>query len=73
MQTRIESLKEACHNTWIGITISCVVQQWIITPLFELRTTKAENLAIVAIFTAISVARNYSVRRFHVWKSRHSA
>lgn len=71
LQTRIESLKEACHNTWIGYILSLLTQEFIITPVFHLHTNPVQNLGIVSIFTVVSVGRNYTVRRYNVWKTEY--
>lgn len=63
-QTRIESLLEACVNTFIGFWLSFMVWQWIVAPLMGIPVTIASNLIITGIFTAVSVARGYVMRRF---------
>ena len=40
-----------------------MLTQILVFPLFGLMTTVAENLAIGAIFTVVSLARSYALRR----------
>lgn len=72
-QARLHSWLEAITGTVIGLVVSLLVQQFIITPLFHLRTNPGENFLIVLIFTIISVLRSFYVRRlfnwWHCWKN----
>jgi hypothetical protein len=61
-QSRLMSLVESLANVLIGFGIA-VTTQIAIFPLFGLRATLAENLAMGAVFTVVSVARSYCVRR----------
>lgn len=40
-----------------------MVTQILVFPLFGLRATLAENIAIGAIFTVVSIARSFTLRR----------
>ena len=62
-QSRLGSLIEACINVAIGFWIN-VVANMLILPLFGWHVTVAQNLALGAIYTAISIARSYAVRRW---------
>lgn len=62
MQTRKKSLLEACLNTASGFFISILAGE-VVFPLFGFKVTHGENLAIVLIFTVISVVRSYVWRR----------
>jgi hypothetical protein len=61
-QSRTMSLVESIANVSIGYGVA-VATQSAIFPLFGLRTTLAENLAMGAIFTVVSIARSYCLRR----------
>lgn len=61
-QTRIGSFAEACINVAIGYGVS-LAAQLIVFPMFGINIPLASNLAIGAIFTAVSIARSYVVRR----------
>ena len=61
-QSRLMSLVEAAANVAVGYTVA-VLTQVLVFPLFGLRTTVRENLAIGAIFTVVSLARSYALRR----------
>ena len=62
-QSQAQSLIESLLNIGSGFFISLGVWSWAIVPLFELPTTRGENLKITLIFTAVSVARSYCWRR----------
>lgn len=63
MQTRKHSAAEAVFNTAIGFAIS-----WfgglIIYPLIGIQISHAQNTAAVALFTVLSLARSYVLRRY---------
>lgn len=61
-QSRIDSLMEAVTNTSIGFLVSLVT--WIIVAdAMSIPLTWGENLLITGIFTVVSVARSYLLRR----------
>lgn len=62
-QTRIGSLIEACINVLIGYVINFCANL-IILPLIGFHITLSQNLFIGLLYTVISVARSYVVRRW---------
>ena len=62
MQSRTLSLVEAVANLVVGYVLA-VVAQLLIFPFFGLHPTLAQNLGIGAMFSAISIARSYVLRR----------
>jgi hypothetical protein len=56
------SLVEATANVAVGFGVA-VLAQVAVFPLFGLHVGFADNLMIAAIFTAISIARSYVLRR----------
>ena len=62
-QTRLGSLIEACINVAIGFWINFAANL-VILPLFGWQVTVTQNLALGAIYTGISIARSYAVRRW---------
>ena len=62
MQTRWQSLFESFINVAIGYGVA-MLSQILVFPLFGINIPLASNLAIGAIFTVISIARSYAVRR----------
>ena len=60
--SRLMSLVESIANVAIGHGIAFVTQI-LIFPVFGLHTTVAQNLQIGAIFTVISIARSFGLRR----------
>ena len=62
-QTRLGSLIEAVMNTAIGFGINFCANL-IILPLFGFNVSLAQNFFIGVLYTAISVARSYAVRRW---------
>jgi hypothetical protein len=61
-QSRAMSLVEATANVVVGYSVA-VLTQLLVFPLFGLHTTLAENLMIGAIFTVVSIARSFALRR----------
>lgn len=63
-QARHHSLLEALGNTFTGFAVSYVA--WIPVSLYVLHRPwhAAEGLWVTVIFTVLSIARNYLIRRF---------
>ena len=61
-QSRRMSLIEAVTNTIVGYLLAVFVQL-IAFPLFGIEVTLADNLVIALLFTAVSIARSYTLRR----------
>jgi hypothetical protein len=61
-QSRTMSLVESLTNVAIGYGIA-VITQIVVFPLFGLTTTLSENMAMGAIFTVVSIARSFTLRR----------
>jgi hypothetical protein len=62
------SLVEVTTNVVIGYGIA-VATQLLVFPLFALNASINDNLIIGAVFTAVSLARSYAVRRlFERWR-----
>ena len=72
-QSRLMSLVEAVANVIVGYGVA-VVTQILIFPVFGLHTTLAQNLKMGAIFTVVSIARSFALRRvfeaIRVWTER---
>ena len=61
-QSRAMSLVESVANVIIGYGFA-VETQIVIFPIFGLHTTLAQNLMMGAVFTMVSIARSYCLRR----------
>ena len=61
-QSRLMSLVEAVANVIVGYGVA-VMTQILIFPIFGLHTTLAQNLKMGAIFTIVSIARSFALRR----------
>ena len=61
-QSRLMSLVEAVANVIVGYGVA-VATQILIFPIFELHTTLAQNLKMGAMFTIVSIARSFALRR----------
>ena len=62
-QSKLESFVETCLNTALGFIVSFTA--WpLVAALFGLPYSVEQNLAITSIFTALSIARGYVVRRW---------
>lgn len=64
MQTRLGSLTEAMVNVAIGFGINYVMNLVILGAIMGLPITLLDNLYIGLLFTGVSVARSYVVRRW---------
>ena len=62
-QTRMGSLIEACMNVLIGFVIN-MVANFVILPMVGFHITLGQNLFIGLLYTVISVARSYAIRRW---------
>lgn len=62
MQTRLMSLIESVANIVVGYGVA-VLTQLLVFPLFGLAASLADNLVIGLIFTIVSLARSYALRR----------
>ena len=61
-QSRLMSQVEAVANVMIGYGVA-VITQILIFPVFGLHTTLAQNLKMGAVFTVVSIARSFALRR----------
>lgn len=61
-QSRAMSFVEAAANVAAGYGVA-VLTQFLVFPLFGLPARLADALAIGAIFTLVSVARSFALRR----------
>ncbi len=61
-QSRIMSLIESVANVIVGYG-AAVASQILIFSVFGLQTTLAQNLKMGAVFTIVSIARSYVLRR----------
>lgn len=63
MQTRTQSLIESASNVAIGYVVA-ITAQLAVFPMFGINIKMSDNLLIGAIFTVVSIARSYAIRRF---------
>ena len=64
-QSKRKSAIEAGTNTLSAFCVSWVVQAFVIPVVFEsVQTDVSDAFLITAIYTALSFARNYVIRRF---------
>ena len=70
-QSRTMSLVEAVTNVVVGYGVA-VVTQILIFPVFGLHTTLAQNLKMGVIFSFVSIARSFALRRLFevIWTHR---
>lgn len=61
-QSRLRSATEAVTNVVVGFVLSAMVTA-IVFPMFGYPIRLADNLAISAIFTVVSILRSYALRR----------
>lgn len=60
------SLIESCANVAVGYLVA-LAAQLIVFPLLGIAVSLSQNVLIGAIFTAVSLARSYALRRFFNW------
>ena len=61
-QSRLMSLVEAVINVIVGYGVAAMTQI-LIFPIFGLHTTLAQNLKMGLVFTIVSIARSFALRR----------
>lgn len=61
-QSRLMSMVESVANVIVGYAVA-VVTQILIFPVFGLHTTLAQNFQMGAVFTVVSIARSFALRR----------
>lgn len=61
-QSRLMSFVEALANVFVGFLVA-LMTQLLVFPLFGMEATLGQNLAIGGIFTTVSLARSYVLRR----------
>ena len=75
-QSRRMSLVESLANVAVGYGIA-VLTQIAVFPFFGLHVSLADNLVMGAVFTIVSIARSFALRRvfeeFRVRSERRSA
>lgn len=62
MQTRLQSLIEAWANVAIGYFVA-LAAQLIVFLLYDIEVSMSQNIQIGLIFTVVSIARSYALRR----------
>ena len=68
-QSRRWSFFESCVNVAVGYGVA-VLAQVLVFPLFGIRVSLADNLLIGVVFTLVSLARSYALRRVFNWIGR---
>ncbi len=61
-QSRAASFAEAGTNVAVGYLVALAAQQ-LIFPVFAIHTTLAQDSAIAAVFTQVSMLRSFLLRR----------
>lgn len=62
-QSRLGSMVEACINVLIGFWINFFMNLAVL-PLFGFHISIADNFIIGIIYTGVSIARSYCIRRW---------
>jgi len=75
MQSRLESLIEQLLNIGSGFIVSLLLWSYVVVPVWGLRVSTHDNLAITALFTVASIIRGYCWRRWFNWRTwrKHEA
>jgi hypothetical protein len=64
-QSKTKSLIESVANVAAGFLISLLIQL-LIYPLLDIEVSINQNLTITAVFTVVSIIRNYIIRRLFI-------
>ncbi len=64
MQSRKNSIAETLTNIFVGYSINLVANLIILPIFFGIHISMQKNLELVLLYTLISVARMYFIRRF---------
>jgi hypothetical protein len=65
-QTKWQSFIETCTQTAIGWFVSLLTWYAVLwSNIFDVNMSFSENVALTTIFTVVSVARGYIIRRFY--------
>lgn len=67
-QSRRMSLVESLTNIAVGYLVA-LLAQIVIFPILGVQATLSQNLQIGILFTAVSLARSYALRRVFNWIS----
>jgi len=67
MQAKRQSLLETIFSTAVGFIVTLLTYEFVVNPIWNLTTSFHENLGITGVFTIVSVARGYLIRRFFNW------
>lgn len=62
-QTRRMSMVESCANIAIGYGVA-LASQMVAFPLFGVHADLGQNIGIGLVFTGVSLARSYTLRRW---------
>lgn len=62
-QNKKQSLTETIISTFIGLAVS-LITQIVVFPIYNLEVSFNQNIQITIIFTFVSIARGYLVRRY---------
>ena len=62
-QSRTHSMLEQVASTAVGFAISMLVWEFIVKPIWSLNTDFVQNIQITLLFTVVSLARGYGIRR----------
>jgi len=61
-QSRLMSLVEAVANVVAGLAVA-VATQIVVFPILGVQASLAQNLKLASVFTGVSIARSYLLRR----------
>lgn len=69
MQSKKASATEAVANVVVGYLVA-VATQSVAFPMLGIQASQRQSLVLGAIFTLVSLARSYTLRRLFNWSSR---
>jgi len=63
VQSSRQSMVETLVGTAVGFGLSVAVWEFVVKPGWGLQTSFVENISITLLFTVVSIARGYVLRR----------
>jgi hypothetical protein len=63
MQSKKDSIVEALINQILGFILATLMYHYIVPLVTGIKTSSTESITVVLMFTAVSIARSYLIRR----------
>lgn len=71
-QSRRHSIEETIISTLVGLGVSTILNWTYVPWVLHTQVTVGSNMALTAVFTAVSIMRGYSLRRLFNWRTQRA-